>query len=475
MSRFDPRRRLRLAAIAAAATIAVLAPAAGAQPVTVYRWQKFASLNSKLFHRASAYDTVEKRLYLYGGFDLNGNVRNQLDSADLSGPLAGAKVDNGLRPAGPVAELWGAVGAFRTRGAARTIVWIGGSDGAARPFDQLQVHDLVNNTWAAVRPEGQFEQRVLPAAAYDPGNDVVVVHGGNERCIFFPTTQIDCDDPKNDTRFLTFDPATDAPRWVGGPNGPRLFGATAVFDSRLKRILLFGGTYDRSAGSNEVWALDMATANYAAGSWQRVAFANNGPLTVPAGRALHVAAFNADLNHLVVYGGDTRNVHSATEIVAAPEVWALDLNAAPPVWRNLGTPLGDRVGASMFYDPLHRAPVLYGGRGKLRTGRQLVSGDLYALTATEVVLTPTPTPVPTVSPYGPLEPRLCPTLNGRVPPAVIQNALANAADFGTFGQPAAPNRPPGPANPPRIYLGLSNINAPYSPVFNPVTFKAGCP
>ena len=42
--------------------------------------------------------------------------------------------------------------------------------------------------------------------------------------------------------------------------------------------------------------------------------------------------------------------------------------------------------------------------------RQTVSGDLYALTATEVVRTPTPTAVPTVSPYGPLEPRLCPTL-----------------------------------------------------------------
>jgi len=470
-----PVRRAPWLVAAAAVACAALAPAAAAQPVTVYRWQKFASINSKLFHRATAYDTVEQRLYLYGGFDLHGNVRNQLDAVDLSGALAGAKVANGLRPAGPVAELWGAVGAFRTRGVARTIYWIGGSDSAARPFDQLQVHDLVNRTWTAVRPEGRFDHRVLPAAAYDPHNDVVVVQGGNERCIFFPTAQIACDDPYNDTVFLTFDPVTDAPRWVAGPPGPRLFGAQAVFDSRLKRVLLFGGTYDRTGGTNEVWALDMATANYAAGAWQRLAVANSGPLTVPAGRALHAAAFNADLNHLVVYGGDTKNIHGPFEIVAAPEVWALDLNVAPPAWRNLGTPLGDRIGASMFYDPLHKSPILYGGRGKLRTDRQNVSGDLYALIAEEVVRTPTPTPVPTVSPYGPLEPRLCPTLNGRVPPAVIQNALANPTDIGTFGQPAVGNRPPSPANPPRIYLGLSNINAPYNPIFNPVTFKSGCP
>ncbi|MFN8424213.1 MAG: hypothetical protein U0470_12830 [Anaerolineae bacterium] len=157
----------------------------------------------------------------------------------------------------------------------------------------------------------------------------------------------------------------------------------------------------------------MTTSDYVNAKWQRVAVVNNGALTVPAGRALHAAAYDADLNHLVVYGGDTKNIHALGEIVAAPEVWELDLNVNPPAWRNVGTPLGDRIGASMIYDPVHKAPLLYGGRGKLRAERQTVSGDLYALVAREVVFTPTPTAVPTVSPYGPLEPRLCPTLNGR--------------------------------------------------------------
>lgn len=472
------RRTLaRCAALAlAAALILPLGPSpAAAQPVTVFAWQKFASINAKLFHRATAYDSVDKKLYLYGGFDLNGNVRNQVDAVDLSAALAGAKVDNGLRPAGAIAELWGAAGAFRAKGVDRKIYWIGGTDATATPFKQLQVHDLVHNTWTAIKPEGAFDHRVLAAAVYDPNNDVVVVQGGNERCIFFPTASIECDDPYNDTLFLQFDALTGAPRWVRGPSGPRLFGATAAFDSRLKRILLFGGTYDRIDGTNEVWTLDMTSSDYVNSKWQKLAFVNTGSLSVPGGRALHTAAYNADLNHLVVYGGDVKTIHSTSEIVAAAEVWALDLGVTPPVWRNLKTPLGDRIGASMIYDPVHKTPILYGGRGKLRTGRQTVSGDLYALTATEVVRTPTPTAVPTVSPYGPLEPRLCPTLNGRVPPAVIQNALANPADIGSFGQPSAPNRPPSPANPPKIYLGLTNINAPYNPLFNPVTFKAGCP
>lgn len=455
--------------------MACMTLAAAAQPVTVYNWQKIASINAKLFHRASAYDTVEKTLYLYGGFDLNGGVRNQLDGVDLSGALADTTVKNSLRPAGPVSALWGALGAFRTKGVGRTLYWIGGSDGVATPFNQLQVFDLVANTWQVIKPEGRFDHRVLAAGAYDPANDVVVVQGGNERCLFFPTAQIQCEDPYNDTLFLEFDAVTDAPRWVRGQPGPRLFGATAVYDSRAKRILLFGGTYARIDGEGEVWALDMSSSDYVNAQWKRLAVVNNGTLTVPAGRALHAAAFDADLNHLVVYGGDTKTIHALNEIVAAPEVWALDLNVNPPAWHNLGTPLGDRIGASMIYDPVHKAPLLYGGRGKLRPDRQTVSGDLYALIAREVVFTPTPTAVPTVSPYGPLDPRLCPTLNGRVPPAVIQSALANPSDFGSFGQPSAPNRPPGPSNPPKIYLGLSNINAPYNPLFNPVTFKGGCP
>lgn len=463
------------AAAALAAALLLAAPSASAQPVTVYNWQKIASINAKLFHRATAYDTVAKTLYLYGGLDLAGGVRNQLDGVDLSGALGAAKVSNSVRPDGPVAALWGAVGAFRAKGVNRTAYWIGGSDAVGTPFDQLQVFDIVRNTWQAVKPEGRFDHRVLAAAAYDPNNDVVVVQGGNERCIFFPTAQIGCDDPYNDTLFLQFDAVTDAPRWVRGQAGPRLFGASAAYDSRRKRVLLFGGTYARIDGEGEVWSLDMTTSDYVNAKWQRVAVVNNGALTVPAGRALHAAAYDADLNHLVIYGGDTKNIHALGEIVAAPEVWELDLNVNPPAWRNIGTPLGDRIGASMIYDPVHKAPLLYGGRGKLRAERQTVSGDLYALVAREVVFTPTPTAAPTVSPYGPLEPRLCPTLNGRVPPAVIQSALANPSDFGSFGQPSAPNRPPGPSNPPRIYLGLTNINAPYNPLFNPVTYKGGCP
>jgi Tol biopolymer transport system component len=83
---------------------------------------------------------------------------------------------------------------------------------------------------------------------------------------------------------------------------------------------------------------------------------------------------------------------------------------------------------------------------------------------------PSPSPVPTPS----TGPRVCPQVIGRVPPAVLADALAQPDRVQGWGQPANPGRPPGPDNPLRTWLTLLDLGKPYGPA-NGVLWRAGCP
>lgn len=88
--------------------------------------------------------------------------------------------------------------------------------------------------------------------------------------------------------------------------------------------------------------------------------------------------------------------------------------------------------------------------------------------------TPTPSPVPSPLPTAPGGPRVCPQILGRVPPAVLADALAQPERVQGWGQPANPGRPPGPDNPPRSRLTLLDLGKPFGPA-NGLLWRAGCP
>ncbi|MFQ5460123.1 MAG: LVIVD repeat-containing protein, partial [Anaerolineae bacterium] len=83
---------------------------------------------------------------------------------------------------------------------------------------------------------------------------------------------------------------------------------------------------------------------------------------------------------------------------------------------------------------------------------------------------PTPTPVPT--PGGG---SVCPQIQGRVPAAAIQAAMANPGRIAGYRQPMDPAKPVSPFNPRRLMLSLRTYGKPYHPVFNSLVFKVGCP
>lgn len=96
-------------------------------------------------------------------------------------------------------------------------------------------------------------------------------------------------------------------------------------------------------------------------------------------------------------------------------------------------------------------------------------------TAPSPTLTPvlTPTTPPSSTP-APVSACICRTVRERVPPAVINDAVANPGRYEGWMRPLDPNKPPSPANPPRACLALQNADLPYHPLWNTPLWRVGC-
>jgi hypothetical protein len=93
-------------------------------------------------------------------------------------------------------------------------------------------------------------------------------------------------------------------------------------------------------------------------------------------------------------------------------------------------------------------------------------------TATVGAPPPSATPDPRTTPV--VVGRVCPQAAGRIPAAVRAQALAAPESVEGWLRPRNASLPPGPFNPPRIWLSLRAMNKPYGR-FNTAVWKAGCP
>lgn len=84
---------------------------------------------------------------------------------------------------------------------------------------------------------------------------------------------------------------------------------------------------------------------------------------------------------------------------------------------------------------------------------------------------PTPEPTP---PPPPVADCVCGDVRARVPRIVIDRILADPPRTYGWRWPLNPNLPPGPHNPLRTCLALTNPNIAYHPTFNQPVWKAGC-
>ena len=188
--------------------------------------------------------------------------------------------------------------------------------------------------------------------------------------------------------------------------------------------------------------------------------------------------------------------------------WRVDLSrvdepGAPLRWERLAPDdLDGFAGRHMvpsLWDAANRRMLVVGGRQKLETfgdvwaiypdvtGQACDTLDPYAPFRADVP-PPTPTqvarptaapPGPTVSPpsaptEAPLVRRVCASIRGKVPPAVISRALADPYQVQGYAERQFPNLPPGPNNPRKLSLTLRNVGLAWDALFNPPIFKAGC-
>jgi hypothetical protein len=133
-----------------------------------------------------------------------------------------------------------------------------------------------------------------------------------------------------------------------------------------------------------------------------------------------------------------------------------------------GTRLDTVYGIKVLKD----AMIFYGWNIRLK--RAPTSAPTSPPQATRVpTATAVPTARPTTTPAP--TPSVCDAIIGKVPEAVITNALSNPASIPGWGQAQDPSRPVSPTNPIRNKLTMINVAQPYHPTFNSVIFRAVCP
>ncbi|MFN2115634.1 MAG: kelch repeat-containing protein [Anaerolineae bacterium] len=493
---------LAVAIAVVAATAALAAPdLAPTSQGSSCAWQSIGSAAKSAYFAAAAMDTENNHLYVYGGLDQDREALNTVQRIDLSG--ASIKPAPHTTVTGvPALKRYGAAGAFRAKGDDSAVYFIGGSGSMATGSgtDDVQVYNVKTKTWSLITPGGAFEDRLLHAAAYDPEHDVIWITGGIGQCSLDDIDQGKCTARTFATKYLEFDDTTGDASWhqLSGTGPNQVYGHVMVYDSAAKQMLLVGGTRDGQLGMSTVWALDLSK-DVDSATWDQLSV---GGVSLPR-LALHGGAYDASRNRVVVYGGVTSNMNLPDENVSNG-TYALDLTQSPPAWADLGTTVQDRVGPAMGYAPLHQSVILAGGRRKDQgSSPQDVQRGSYALecadqptqippppTVPATSTSATPTDVPTQLPPPPTVPvtptktteppesvQVCDFITrfGRVPAAVIADAVANPTKVYGFYLTCNPNVQPSLANRPRRYLSIHDTARPWHPLYNSLELKCGCP
>ena len=238
---------------------------------------------------------------------------------------------------------------------------------------QLAYAQPGNPAWIQLHPTGGPPgARLVPATAYDPTTNSMIVFGGEAG--LSATSNF-----YNDVWVLAnADGLGGTPAWsqlapFGLAPNPR-FGSGAAYDPGSNRLIVFGGayvdypavtgvctSYVNGGTANDVWVLTNANGSGGAPSWTPLVPAG----VPPAPRRTSVVVYDAANNRLIVFGGSEacgkRN-----------DVWVLSnangLGPDTPTWTTL-TPSGllpaarGEMGSGGVYDAGDNMLIIFGGKG----------------------------------------------------------------------------------------------------------------
>jgi hypothetical protein len=127
--------------------------------------------------------------------------------------------------------------------------------------------------------------------------------------------------------------------------------ASAVFDARRERLVVFGGYEEDQRPLGDAWWLSMRVPH----AWRRL----NASIGLPPNHdGYHAAAYDSRRGRLVLYGG--------VYWVPGNVVYTLDLGAEPR-WARLeiaGPNPGRRLLPAAVYDPVRDRVIVIGGYGR---------------------------------------------------------------------------------------------------------------
>ncbi len=332
------------------------------------------------FYQSAAWDPVDERLLVFGGFDIATGLLEDFwsyspaeqswtqlfpsdrwppsrlsasmtwDSARqqllLYGGGCGGCYRDDLWIYQPATDTWqlqpmpqgrprarGGQGAVWDEDGQRMLVFAGGES-----LNDLWSYRPENNSWTRLTPT----VAMLPAlggaqSVWDARHGQMVIFAGD------PGTA----DPGPPDVVRGYRPASNGWDEVTTSGGPRLrTGHTVVWDDELEQALVYGGRRDDGTVSDELWSYQPA-----GNRWTRLADGSSGP---PA-RAFHSAAWDPRARQLWIFGG------LGTSGAALDDLWSYRL--ASGTWERVSAAPGPKARArhTAVWDTVAGEMLVYGG------------------------------------------------------------------------------------------------------------------
>ncbi len=344
---------------------------------------------------ACVYTGVSDRLILFGGVGEGGEFN---DTWICEGSGGGFISWSQLTTAGtPPAPRQGHAAAYDA-GNNRLIVYGGSSAGNPSAFSDVWVLSNANGlggtaTWTQLAPGGGTPgPRTGGGAGYNPASNRLILFGG----VYPPDP---CNSASNDVWILSnANGLGGTPVWTLLPTGglppyPRS-GAVLAYDNAANRLIVHGGSDACASILGEARYLTHADGLGGMPTWTTL------PLSSPPapGRTNHAGIYDAQTDRLITFGG----LDAGSELLEDVFLLTGATNPSQSGWSSLPVVAGahpsPRSGHSLAWDPLGRRIIVFGGNdGGFRN-------DLWIL---QLTLDPgpvsgTPDPVPPIgSPADP--------------------------------------------------------------------------
>ncbi len=319
----------------------------------------FASGGPARSRHVSAFTGPSNRLIVFGGLS-SGGEQNDTWALEEANGTGGGSLWNNLHPAGmPPAPRYDHAAAYDAVNN-RLIVYGGFSSVPPYGFSDVWVLSNANGlggtpTWTELTPGGGTPgPRGGSDVAYNPASNRLILFGGvhpDDACTY----------ASNDVWILTnANGLGGTPVWSllstsGQPPYPRS-GAVVSYDSATNRLILHGGTDACASELAEARVLTHADGLGGTPTWTTL------PLAGPPVRTEHAGIYDAQTDRLITFGGLDALGDPLQDVFLITSA----MNAGSAGWSALPVPPGGntpvaRSGHTLSWDPLSRRAILYGG------------------------------------------------------------------------------------------------------------------